>query len=566
MNFFELSQSIISNALAALFPEKKFNTTVEISLTKDDKFGDFQSNVAFKIAKDVGLAPSVLAQKIVHHFDSNLPLTFSVAGAGFINITIKEKALLQAADHLPKFFSEKKHQGEKIIVEYSSPNVAKELHVGHLRSTIIGDALANCFESVGYDVLRLNHVGDWGTAFGMLIAYIKRHRLDYNNTNLSLSTLMEWYQQSKVEFDNSPEVYEDSKKEVVALQQGDPENLKIWQILCSISEQGYQKIYDALSIEGLHVRGESFYNPYLPKVIEDFKEKSLLTYSDGAACVFLEGFKNRENQPLPLIIQKADGGYNYATTDLASVRYRIFEDRALRIYYVTDNGQRDHFSMIFAAAEKVGYASKDQLIHVPFGIVQDEFKKRFKTRSGGVIKLQDLLDEAYQRAHSIATERHLSNPDHFAKVVGYGALKYADLSSNRIMDYVFDFDRMLAFEGNTIVYLLYSYVRASSILKKADHDENKFIYPQGSLNPSERRLLIQCLLYPHTVSSVLKYANPHLLCEYLYELATRFNHFFRDCPVLNAEEKSSRLSYVILFKSVLKQGLSLLGLNTIDEM
>jgi arginyl-tRNA synthetase len=566
MNFLASIQSSLLNALSQLYPEQNFNEFLEISLTKDDKFGDFQSNIALKIAKKVQLSPLALAQKLLPLLNATDLFSYEVAAPGFINITLSEKTLLNAAAILPEYLTTSEHQGEKIIVEYSSPNVAKELHVGHLRSTIIGHALANCFEAVGYDVMRLNHVGDWGTAFGMLIAFIKRHHLNYQDQELTLATLMEWYQQSKLEFDSSPEIYEDSKKEVVALQAGDPENLAIWQRLCFISEQGYQKIYDQLNIHGLKIRGESFYNPYLPKVIEDFAEKGLLSYSDGAACVFLEGFTNRENQPLPLIIQKADGGYNYATTDLASVRYRIKEDKAEKVYYVTDNGQREHFAMIFAAAEKVGYAAHEQLIHVPFGVVQDAAKKRFKTRSGGVVKLQDLLDEAYQRAYALAIERSLSDPATFAKVVGYGALKYADLSSNRIMDYVFDFDRMLSFDGNTIVYLLYSFVRAESILKKAEEHPKTFIMPRTSLVPAERRLLMQCLLYQHTLHAVLKHSNPHLLCEYLYELATRFHCFFRDCPVLTAPEKNSRLGYVLLMQNVLKKGLSLLGLDTLNEM
>ena len=572
MNFFsELRKSFI-NSLLKINPQINTDALVEISLTKDEQFGDFQTNIALKASKLFKLPPLVLADQILSHIMLKDIYDFIVAGPGFINIKIKNNILLKASLEVAAAGFDVSKTNRKIIVEYSSPNVAKELHVGHLRSTIIGDALANCFEWAGDEVLRLNHIGDWGTAFGMLISYIKRHSLDYRNSDLNLATLMIWYQESKIEFDADESIYEDSKREVVSLQSGDPQNIEIWTRLCEISEQGYKKIYDALDIKNLKVRGESFYNPYLAKVVEDFNQKNLLTYSDGAACVFMDGFKNRNNEPLPLIIQKADGGFNYATTDLASVWYRVSHDRADKIYYVTDNGQREHFAMFFEAARLVGYAESGQLVHVPFGVVQDEFKKRFKTRSGGVIKLQDLLDEAYERAYEIAKSRELNHPEEFAKIIGYGALKYADLSSNRIMDYVFDFDRMLSFEGNTVVYLMYSFVRACSILSKAEIslDNYKLNINDLSLNitlqPTERSLLKHCLLFPLTIESVLKNETPHVLCEYLYDLAVKFNHFFRDCPVLNAQEKAHRLAYVFLTANVLKQGLSLLGIKTINEM
>ncbi len=543
--------------------------------SKSGQSHDFQTSLCLKIAKNLGLSPITLANQIIGELDCLSNMHFEVSEPGFINITLQNAAVTEFLEEYrnalrnPWDFNRDK----KIIVDYSSPNIAKELHVGHLRSTIIGDALANTWAFTGANVLRLNHLGDWGTAFGMLLAYLERQNKDVFDTKLTLSDLMLWYQEAKKEFDENVQYYEDSKKALVRLQTGDPKDLKIWQQLCTISKIGYQKIYNQLEIKDLQDRGESFYQPWLAQIIQLSQEKNLLSYSEGAACLFLEGFIGRDGTPLPLIIQKSDGGFNYATTDLAAIQYRIQSDHAHKIFYVTDNGQRDHFAMVFSAAIAMSLATSEQLIHVPFGVVQNPEKKRYKTRSGSVIRLQELLDEAYERAFDLAVHRPISDKERFASVVGFGAIKYADLSSFRLMDYVFDFDKMLAFDGNTVVYLLYCLVRTKSILKKAEGQlapEKTDYSGQFSLDYTytitEKRLVLQLVKLEQVVKDVLNQSAPHFLCDYLYELCVRFNHFFRDCPVLNHEHSKQRLILVNLVAQAITSTLHLLGINTLDEM
>jgi len=548
---------------------------VQCVSAKSSQNHDYQSSLCLRLAKNLHCTPIAMAQRIVEILRPLSHVSVEVSGPGFLNVTLNNAAISQflqeyhATFAAPLNFNQSLH----ILVDYSSPNIAKELHVGHLRSTIIGDVIANAWEWSGAKVTRINHLGDWGTAFGMLLAYLKRHQKNVFDQTLSLSDLMIWYQDAKKEFDETPQYYEDSKQALVLLQAGHAESLKVWKQLCVISQMGYQKIYNQLDIKGLQARGESFYQPWLAQIVEQAQTQNLLSYSDGAACIFLDGFQGRDGTPLPLIIQKSDGGFNYATTDLAAVQYRIQTDRADKVFYVTDNGQKDHFAMIFSAAYAMALSSPGQLIHVPFGVVQNAERKRYKTRSGGVVPLQDLLDEAYERALAVAVERSIPEQHNFAKIVGFGAIKYADLSTYRLMDYVFDVDKMLSFEGNTIVYILYSLVRAKSLLKKAGtpfDSIDPLHLAQFSLNYSytmtEKRLILQLLKFEQIFKDVLDQSAPHFFCDYLYELSVRFNHFFRDCPVLNNESTAQRLLLVFCVATEMTSVLHLLGIQTLDEM
>lgn len=558
---------LIAKSYSDCFSQEAPLDIIDVSSSKNPHY-HYQSAICLKVAQRFRRPPLELATALSACL-TEYGVQADASAPGFVNIRLSSAQLLSSLDWQMQqvMAPEPQKNPLKVIVDYSSPNVAKELHVGHLRSTVIGDALAHCWEFLGHEVLRLNHLGDWGTAFGMLISYLKRHQLDPFAPECDLPALMAWYQQSKKEFDDSPEVYEDSKAQLVLLQSGDPENLKIWQQICAISETGYALIYDQLGIDGLTSRGESFYQPHIPSLLDDLTEKELITVSDGAKCLFLEGFLNRQGEPLPFIIQKSDGGFNYATTDLAALRYRINEDKADKIFYVTDHGQKDHFAMLFQAGKEAGYAELDQLIHVPFGLVQNEEGKRYKTRSGSVVRLQELLDEAYSRSCAIAQQRGLPLPEDFARVVGYGAIKYADLSTNRIMNYIFDFDKMLAFEGNTIVYLLYVFVRTCSLLRKAEKiPDISMLDTQRFLEDSEQKLVFALTHFSKTIENVARDAHPHYLTDYLYQLCSQFNQFFRDCPILNHDAREQRLVYVLCTQQVLKKGLEILGIGTINEM
>lgn len=544
-----------------------------------EEFGHYQCNSALRLSKVVKTNPRALAQKIIDHLEhKEIYSKIEIAGPGFINFTFTNEYLsrqvqLQLTDpRLGACLPEKK---EKMIVEFSSPNVAKELHVGHLRSTIIGDCLARLFEFLGHDVLRLNHVGDWGTQFGMLIAYMLQFAPNVlkGKEPTSLQELMKWYRAAKQRFDEDADFKKRSQLEVVRLQSEQPEAMHAWKLICDISRKGYQEIYDLLDVK-IEERGESFYNPYLKSVVDELEQKGLIQISDGAKCIFLEGFKNREGDPFPLMVQKSDGGYNYDTTDLAAIRYRIFEDRAERIIYVTDIGQSLHFQMVFAAAEKAGWLNKKQVQvdHVGFGLVLGADGKKFKTRSGDTEKLIDLLTEAVDHANTLLKERipdaSQSERSRLARVLGIGAVKYADLSSSRTKDYTFSYDRMLRFEGNTAVFLLYSYVRIQGIKRKVGADMGEVLanYPISLSHPSEVALGLHLRRFGEVLDLLSRDLYPNRLTDYLYALAEKFNAFFRDCRVEGSPEQGNRLSLCELTARVLRQGLSILGLETVDKM
>ncbi len=553
----------------------------EISPCAQEEFGHYQCNIALGLSKVLKISPRALAEKIVSHLSPTIKNHCSkieIAGPGFINFTLTPSYLssqlgLQLADK--KLGSAVPSKKQKIIVEFSSPNVAKELHVGHIRSTIIGDCIARLFEFLGHDVLRLNHIGDWGTQFGMLITYMFESAPDVlkGKTETDLASLMSWYRAAKTRFDEDLDFKKRSQLQVVQLQAGDAEAIHAWKLICDVSRKGFAEIYRMLDAK-LIERGESFYNPFLKDIVDEFEKKGLISLSDGAKCVFLEGFVNREGEPLPLMIQKSDGGFNYDTTDLAALRHRIFEEKADRIIAVVDAGQSLHFQMLFAAAKKIGWLdpSKVQAEHVAFGLVLGSDGKKFKTRSGETEKLIDLLTGAIDKARAVlqerlpdASEQEIATLSH---IIGIDAVKYSDLSTHRLKDYTFSYDKMLRFEGNTAIFLLYAYVRIRGIKRKTAANMQELLsHARIELHhPSEISLGLHLRRFPETLETFTHDLLPHRLCEYLYHLAEKFNAFFRDCRVDGSPEENSRLLLCELTSRVLHQGLEILGLKTVDRL
>ena len=574
----------LDRAIVAALGEDYAGTDPLLGLSSNPKFGDYQANMAMGLSKKLGQQPRQIAQSIVDNLDvaavCEVP---QIAGPGFINFTVKPSYLatqLQAMQRDSRLGVPVADIPQRVIVDFSSPNIAKEMHVGHLRSTILGDCIARVLEFRGHDVLRLNHVGDWGTQFGMLILYLREAYPEALTTAdaLDLGDLVVLYKKAKQRFDEDAEFQAAARKEVVKLQAKDPDTMKAWNLLCDQSRREFQVIYDRLNVQ-LTERGESFYNPYLATVVDDLRATGLLVESDGAQCVFLEGYTNRDGDPLPLIVQKTDGGYNYATTDLAAVRYRIGTDRADRIIYITDTGQSDHFAQVFQVAKLANWIPENvEIIHVPFGLVLGEDGKKIKTRSGEAIKLKDLLDEAIERFSNdlklrlAADERQ--ETDEFiansAEVVGLSAVKYADLSQNRTSNYVFSFDKMLALQGNTAPYMMYAYVRVQGISRKGGIDFNNLgDRAQIMLNEELELTLAKHLLQLGTViNEVERDLLPNRLCQYLFELSQKFNQFYDKHSVLQVEEplRTSRLVLCDLTAKTLKLGLDLLGIPVIERM
>ena len=572
----------LQQALVAAFGEDFVGTDPMLAATNNPKFGDYQSNLALSLSKKLGQPPRQVAQAIVDQFESgDMFETPQLAGPGFINLRFKASYLsaqLQLRQNDDRLGIAPTENPQKIIVDFSSPNIAKEMHVGHLRSTIIGDCIARILEFQGHEVLRLNHVGDWGTQFGMLITYLREVAPAALTTAdaIDLGDLVAFYKKAKARFDEDPEFQVTARNEVVNLQSGSPETLRAWNLLCEQSRKEFQIIYDVLNIQ-INERGESFYNPYLSAIVADLKVAGLLVEDHGAQCVFVDGFTNREGQPLPLIVQKSDGGFNYATTDLAALRYRITEDKAQRIIYVTDSGQSDHFAQVFQVAQKANWIPETvEITHVPFGLVQGEDGKKLKTRSGDTVRLRDLLDESVDRFGAIldariAEEDRTESPEfktNVATVAGLSAVKYADLSQNRTSNYVFSYDKMLADRGNTAPYLIYAYARVQSISRKGNIDFSTLTSTLQLREDAELMLAKHLLQLEEAIAAVGTELLPNRLCLYLFELSQKFNTFYDACPVLKAEGdvKESRLILCDLTARSLKLGLGLLGIQTLDRM
>lgn len=552
------------------------------------KFGDYQANVAMGLAKRLRQQPRAIATQLIENLQLNeMCEPPEIAGPGFINLRLRREYLETQLKHIqadPRLGVPQTKHPQRIIVDFSSPNIAKEMHVGHLRSTIIGDSIARVLEFLGHDVLRLNHVGDWGTQFGMLITYLREVYPDAltQADALDLGDLVIFYKQAKQRFDQDAAFQEASRQQVVKLQGGDAESRQAWQLLCEQSRREFHVIYDRLDIQ-LQERGESFYNPLLPAVVADLEATGLLVEDEGAKCVFLEGFTNKEGKPLPLIVQKSDGGYNYATTDLASIRYRVTQDQVQRIIYVTDAGQANHFAQVFQVARRAGWLPETVApVHVPFGLVQGEDGKKLKTRSGETIRLKDLLDEAVSRAQADLWQRlqmeERQETEAFitqvATIVGLSSIKYADLSQNRTSNYMFSYDKMLALQGNTAPYLLYAYVRVRGISRKGNIDFDR-LFEQADTGidiflteESELILAKHLLQLEDVIQEVAIDLFPNRLCQYLFELSQKFNQFYDRCPVLHADEpqRTSRLVLCDLAARTLKLGLSLLGISVLERM
>ncbi len=574
----------LDRAIAAALGDDYAGTDPLLGLSSNPKFGDYQANMAMGLSKKLGQQPRAIAQSIIDNLDvSEICEVPQIAGPGFINFTVKPSYLttqLQAIHLDSRLGVAVAAKSQRVVVDFSSPNIAKEMHVGHLRSTILGDCIARVLEFRGHDVLRINHVGDWGTQFGMLILYLREAYPEALITAdaLDLGDLVALYKKAKQRFDEDSLFQEAARKEVVKLQAKDPNTMKAWNLLCDQSRREFQVIYDRLNIK-IAERGESFYNPYLAAVVDDLRTLNLLVESNGAQCVFLDGFVNREGDPFPLIVQKTDGGYNYATTDLAAIRYRIEIDRTDRIIYITDSGQADHFSQVFQVARLAKWIPAHvEITHVPFGLVLGEDGKKIKTRSGETIKLKELLDEGIDtfrkdlESRLVADERQ-ETPEFIAnsaEVVGLSAVKYADLSQNRLSNYVFSYDKMLALQGNTAPYMMYAYVRVQGISRKGGIDfENLGDHTQIILNEELELALAKHLLQLGSiVTEVERDLLPNRLCQYLFELSQKYNQFYDKHSVLQAEEplRTSRLILSNLTAKTLKLGLDLLGIPVLERM
>ena len=567
-------------ALGAAFGDALAQMDPLVRPTSDPRYGDIQANVAMGLAKELKMPPREVAQRIIEHLEQDGVFAAAVvAGPGFINLTLDTTLIEQIASAMcshPRLGVSSAEPTETVLVDYSAPNVAKEMHVGHLRSTIIGDAIVRILEFLGHRVVRQNHIGDWGTQFGMLIEHLLDQGFDAKNGS-SPEVLTRLYQAAKQRFDNEPKFADRSRQRVVNLQSGDSQTKVVWQSLVQQSTAYFDSIYRRLDVR-LHpddTRGESFYNPMLPKVVQRLKREGHLQASDGAQVVYPEGFVDREGNPLGMIVQKSDGGYLYATTDIAAAMFRIDQMGSRRLIYVIGLPQRQHFEMFTTVLRQFSWIDQQvRMDFVGFGSVLGRDRKMFKTRSGETIRLEALIDEAEQRALGVIQEKGtVSDPQeqqHIARVVGVGAMKYADLSSDRIKDYVFDWDRMLSLDGNTAPYLQNAYVRIQSIFRKGGID------PDGGSKAAirirefpERELALHVLQFPEVVTSVADSLEPHRLCGYLYELATSMHRFYEQCPVLGAEDdqtRQSRVGLCGLVSRTLRTGLDLLGIGVVERM
>ncbi|HHF6869091.1 TPA: arginine--tRNA ligase [Haemophilus influenzae] len=543
------------------------------------QFGDYQANGIMAAAKKLGLNPREFAQKVLDNAQlSDIAEKLEIAGPGFINIFLNPTWLTTeisaALSH--KNLGIQATNKQTVVIDYSSPNVAKEMHVGHLRSTIIGDAVARTLEFLGHNVIRANHVGDWGTQFGMLIAYLEKMQNEHAN-EMELQDLEAFYREAKKHYDEDEIFAEKARNYVVKLQSGDEYCRTMWKRLVDITMQQNQHNYDRLNVTLTEkdVMGESLYNPMLPSIVKDLKKQGLAVENDGALVVYLDEFKNKEGDPMGVIVQKKDGGFLYTTTDIAAAKYRYETLKADRALVFSDTRQSQHMQQAWLITRKAGYVPDSfSLEHKNFGMMLGKDGKPFKTRTGGTVKLADLLDEAIERATVLINEKNtnLSNDEKEAVIeaVGIGAVKYADLSKNRTTDYVFDWDNMLSFESNTAPYMQYAYTRIRSIFNKTDINSTALLaVPLTIKDDKERTLAIKLLQFEEAVKTVGKEGTPHVLCAYLYELAGIFSSFYEHCPILNAEDESiklSRLKLALLTEKTLKQGLTLLGIKTVEKM
>jgi arginyl-tRNA synthetase len=549
-------------------------------LIRPSAFADFQSNAALPLAKRLGRAPRDIAGEIAARLDvSDVAGPPTVSGPGFVNLTLRNDWIARAATEVledPRAGIPVTERPKTVIVEYSSPNIAKEMHVGHLRSTIVGDAIARVTEFMGDHLIRDNHVGDWGTPFGMLIEHLVDVGEGSPEAGLLRTDPNAFYQAGRVKFDSDPAFADRARERVVKLQSGtDEPTMELWTELVDLSKAYLRDTYARLrvTLTDDDIRGESFYNDMLAGVADDLVAKGLARVSDGALCAFPEGFTSRDGTPLPVIIRKSDGGYNYSTSDLATVRYRVDKVNCDRAIYVVGSDQALHFRMVFAAAREAGWLpAGDQFEHAQIGMVQGKDGHRLRTRAGDLVKLSDLLTEGVERARAILDEVERDDEgldlDAIAEDVGIGAIKYADLSTARDSAYIFDWDRMISFKGNTGPYLQYATTRIRSIFRRAGSDESDAHGPILITEPAERELARKLLEFGAVVTQVADTAEPHRLCSYLFEVASLFTTFYEQCPVLKADDgtRQSRLALCAAVLHVLTAGLGLLGVPLPDRM
>ena len=530
------------------------------------EFGDYQANGAMAAAKRLGIKPSDLAQRVVDSVDlDGIVASCEVTGPGFISLTVADDCLAGALDDAAVLTV---GDGTRVVIDYSHPNLAKEMQVHHLRSTIIGDAMARVLEALGFDVVRQNHVGDWGTGFGRLVAHLN----DTGEDSEALGDLERFYTEASARFRSDRAFADRARQVVVDLQGGDPETLARWRRYIDLSMSHCQAVYDRLGVglEPKHVRGESAYNDDLDGIVADLESKHLLTESDGALCAFLEEFKGKDGKVVPIIVRKSDGGYLYHSTDLAAVRYRAGTLGAKRVLYIVDARQGLHFRQLFALAKRASYDAGASLEHHPFGMMLGADGRPFKTREGSGTRLLDLLDEAVSRARQLVETKNprlgAEEMDAVARAVGIGAVKYADLSKNRTGDYVFDWNAMLSFEGNTAPYLQYAYARIQSLFQRGQVDVTSVTGKPTIREPQEHDLALQLARFQETLEQVAATVMPHHLCTYLYDLAAAFMRFYEHCPVLDSDARNDRLLLCRHTAETLSRGLGLLGIETVERM
>jgi arginyl-tRNA synthetase len=537
---------------------------------------DYQADLALALGRRLGRNPREVAAAIAGELAADEVIALAaVSGPGFINLTLQPQFIARQLDLMradPRLGIPRAADPQKVVVDYSAPNVAKEMHVGHLRSTVIGDALVRLLEFEGHQVVRQNHIGDWGTPFGMLIEHLIDEQRE--GSEAGVRELGAFYRAARARFDADPTFAERSRRRVVLLQSGDEPTLALWRRLLDVSIAYFSTIYERLGVtlQPEHVAGESRYNAMLPGVVADLEASGLARPSEGAVCVFPPGFSGRQGEPVPIIIRKQEGGYGYATTDLAALRYRVRDLGARRLVYVVGAPQTQHLAMVFATARLAGWVTEStRLEHVAFGSVLGRDKKMLKTRTGEPVPLSALLDEAVERAAAVVDAKSPGlDPARRAEIaaaVGIGAVKYADLANDRVKDYLFDWDRMLSFDGNTAPYLMYAHARIRSILRKAGAAQAAAA-PFDVQAPQERALALELLQLPGIAAKTSETLQPHRLCGFLYQVATTFTAFYESCPVLRADEpvRSSRLALGELTARTLGLGLDLLGIAAPDQM
>ncbi len=559
---------------AGIPPEMPAN----VATSTRPEFGDFQANGALAAAKRLKRKPRDLATEIVDNLKlEGIADKVEIAGPGFINIHLSDDYLATTLSQTKPAVASAPEQAETVVVDYSSPNLAKEMHVGHLRSTIIGDAIARVLEHLGHTVIRQNHMGDWGTQFGMLIAELEEQLGEGEKPELALGDLEGFYQQSKRHFDEDPAFADKARQYVVSLQSGDAHCLALWQQFIDISVEHSEALYRQLNVtlSHEHIHPESAYNDDLAQVLKDLQSAGLAAESEGAQVVFLDELADKKGNPSPVIVQKSDGGYLYATSDLAALRYRSQTLKADRALYFIDARQSLHMKQVFTVARKAGFVDEAmKLEHLPFGTMMGEDGKPFKTRSGGTVKLADLLVEALSRAEQLIEKK---NPEldaatrkEIARKVGIGAVKYADLSKTRTNDYIFNWDAMLSFEGNTAPYLQYAYSRICSVFRKAELERYDIDGDIRITTPQEKTLALALLSFDEILKTVAEEGFPHTLCNYLYDLASAYMSFYEHCPILrsdiDAETRASRLRISDATANTLQKGLELLGIETMERM